>query len=271
LSFSCTQNTCCTISGRQRLVIHISSVAAVHHVIPHQMKRESDPDPASHELHNPYDRFKRASEELVERVVQKCNNDYDINSIDKSSDGIPCWTYTNLRLGAIFSDDPNCIQCSALALQARVGSYLTVPIDCNSSRNVACLLHVILKSCLPPQEKSCIAYSLRPFYYYTRPTLYQQPVPYGQFLVDYRRAHDIYWAIWIPVVMVQVFVKVFHVLSRYTGQWVPFVESVDYLLQVTVHEHSFDLTAISTDFPQLSQHEETIYECFRRRRQLLKA
>jgi hypothetical protein len=76
---------------------------------------------------------------------------------------------------------------------------------------------------------------------------------------------------WIPVPLVQCLVQAIHMLSKYNallfGQWqLPYVASIDYLLQVTVHEHSFDMTAIATDFPQLAQYEETIYECFRRRR-----
>jgi hypothetical protein len=88
---------------RRRLIIHISSVAAVDHVIAHKMRSvESHPDPPSYELQNPYDRFKRASEELVERLVEQCNNNN--NTHENNDRSIPCgrWTYTNLRLGAIF-------------------------------------------------------------------------------------------------------------------------------------------------------------------------
>jgi hypothetical protein len=261
---------------RRCRLLHISSVAAIHHVQEHKLVSICEKDPTSAELENPYDRFKRATEELVLSLAATANNSQSSSS---SSSSLPALMVTNVRLGAIFSDDKRCIQCNALHLQSPIGCYLTVPIDCNSSRNVACLIHLMLKS-----ESSSETLSWRPVYYYTRPTQYQQPVPYGSYLADYRRANNVFWAIWIPVWFVQGVVAFVHWLymaiivgkkssswRRLLEQWLYFdyLAHVDYLLQVTVKEHSFDLTAIQTDFPQIAQLEESIHDCFRRRRKML--
>ena len=249
---------------QQQRLVHISSVAAIHHVQEHVLRSETNAvDPSSDELDNPYDRFKRATEELVEEIMQQS----------------PHVMATSVRLGAIFSDDVHCIQCRALALQARVGCYLPTKIDCNSSRNVATLLHQLLcgvqsRTTTTATTSNPIDSRWRPVYYYTRPTRVRTPVPYGSYLADYRKAYDITWAaVWIPVIWVRWFVAAVQACSNaLTLPWLQRLDRflclshVNYLLQVTVHEHSFDLTAIQTDFPQLTALEESIQECFQRRR-----
>jgi hypothetical protein len=105
-------------------LLHISSAAALNHLEDQHMVSEDDPSRAgvrSIVLLAPYERFKRACKERVDAIVT--DTTYDLQA-------------TTLRLGAILSDDPGCIQCRALALQAGVGCYLPTNIDCNSSRNV---------------------------------------------------------------------------------------------------------------------------------------
>lgn len=237
-------------------ITHLSSIAAIGHIQPHCLRSETtENDPASTDLCYPYDRFKRKCEEIIERVAKSYRN-FQIQ-------------FTNIRSGAIFSaDDPGCIQCQALALQAYNGPLLPQRIDCNSSRNVASLVYLILQRTRPPQQKQeqQLPLKLRPVYYYTRPLHYHQPVPYGHFLQAYRQAYLIHWYINLPVWVVQGFVACFHGITNLLGPYVPYLESVDYLLQVTGNEHSFDMTAVQTDFPQLSILEETIEGCFQRRK-----
>ena len=225
--------------GRVRKFIHVSSIAVVGHLDGQQNQSERDPEPK--EVLQPYDRFKHESEKLVASLCS--------GSI----------SFTNIRLGAIFSDDPSCIQCCALGLQAYVGPYLPVPIDCNSGRNAATLIHAVLGK----QERK-----LRPVYYYTRPTQYQQPVPYGEYLKDFRQGNGIPFYCPLPIAVVHGFVALIHLLSVLIGSIIPYLQSVDYLLQVSRREHSFDLSAVKEDF---SFDEETIEECFRRRAKYLRS
>jgi hypothetical protein len=201
------------------------------------MERSDRKRVASSDLEAPYDRFKRACEEVIERLTI-----------------VPT---TNLRLSAIFSDDPRCIQCQALEIQSRIGSYLPQCIDCNSSRNVAAAIRLIL---VQQEQKQQLA----SYYYYTRPAQYLQPIPYGQYLVHYRRAYELWWYIWIPVWLVRAFVEAVHWITSWLQ--LPYLESVDYLLQVSYREHSFDCSDFVRDFPEIVNQEETIEACFRRRK-----
>jgi hypothetical protein len=235
------------------LVIHVSSIASIDHLNRQSLRSEtSEPDPPSSYLKYPYDWFKRRCEEEVIRVC--------------SSASVP---YTNLRLGAIFSDSRTCIQCGALQLQSLVGPYLTLPIDCNSSRNVCSLIHQILLLSSRRRRGRSSQNSLRPVYYYTRPLMLPRPVPYGEYLVSYREAYRLSsYALWIPNLSVKAFVSFFHLVTTLVGSFAPYLQSVDYLLQVTTTEHSFDNSAVAADFGQAIE-EESILECFERRRKLL--
>lgn len=243
-----------------RLIIHISSIAAVDHVQRQHVRSVREGSPRSHSLIQPYDRFKRASEELMEQLCTTTN-------------GVTPIRHTSLRLGAIFSDDPACIQCRALALQCFTGPYLATAIDCNSSRNAAHLIRMILQSSTAQPKE------LLPIYYYTRcVSRYPNPVPYGEYLKAYRRAYDLDWfPIFIPSGLVEwCVVRPLHwftrVIKAVTSRWhasVPFLESVDYLLQVTRDEHTFDMTETIHSFPGILGVEESMEECFRRRRKIL--
>jgi nucleoside-diphosphate-sugar epimerase len=221
-------------------VVHVSSVAAAGRLEEQRSRSERDADPPPTALRHPYDRFKRECEELVQGLCR-------LNAI----------AYTSLRFGAIFSDCRRCIQCSAMALQAYVGPCLPNPIDCNSSRNAANLLRAVMEN-----RRG----SLEPVYYYTRPLSLTKPVPYGDYLTAYRKACEIRHTLWMPVWTVRVFVLCFHLTAVLLGWMIPYLHAVDYLLLVTNSEHSFDCSTVRRDFPELVATEETIEDCFRRRR-----
>jgi hypothetical protein len=245
-------------------IVHISSIAAINHLEAQHMVSEGDPardGVRSIDLLAPYDRFKRACEERIDAIVT--DTSYDLQA-------------TTLRLGAIFSDDPSCIQCQALALQARVGCYLPTNIDCNSSRNVVTAIRLVLekqqeqKALSSSSTTSTSSHSRSRYYYYTRPVQFRHAIPYGRYLLDYRTAHNIKWAVWIPAWTVQCFVATVHwfALTR-IAKHVPYLESIDYLLQVSAQEHSFDCSRFAADFTELVSQEENFETCFRRRQRHL--
>jgi hypothetical protein len=146
--------------GSLRFVLHISSVAAVDHLRSQQFSSEDDEIPSLSEYTAPYDIFKQNCEDAISRICGEAK--------------IPT---CHLRLSAIFSDDLACIQCSALELQRRIGPYLALPIDCNSSANVSRAIQVILVGQSRNEPET-----IQSVYYYTRPLLLPRPVPYGYYL-----------------------------------------------------------------------------------------
>jgi len=213
-------------------VLHVSSIAAVDHLRRQVLLSEETEAPPSGDLVYPYDRFKRACEEMVD-------------AMDAES--------TNLRLGAIFTDSAQCIQCASLSLQSYTGPLLSTKIDCNSGRNSAMCIQALLTTDKP----------WKPVYYYTRAT--KDPVQYGEYLTAYRTAHGMRCFFNLPEIVVTVSVTLFHALTWTIGSWCPYLQSIDYLLQVTKEEHTFDCRLLDVSFQ-----EESIVECFRRRRQTLK-
>ena len=325
-----------------RLVVHISSIAAIDHIATQHLRSTAatttrtatnttttttttTTDPSYTELQYPYDRFKRQCEMMMEQLVQDINHNKHINNNNNNNNSTrdtgsivhsnhdhhhntyhPTTTtlvqYTSLRLGAIFSDSPDCIQCTALFLQFLFrGPYLPTHIDCNSSYNVSQFLHEILQRVSSPLPSSSSTTTitpsvLRPIYYYTRcVSQYPYPIPYGEFLLSYqkaafrsRRGSSILSRVvgWIPLFIPHVLVeygvvRLLHGLTtflqrlhRYSSTsrigipfLPPYLESIDYLLQVTLNEHTFDMKETIQDFPNLLHLEETMEECFRRRRQ----
>jgi hypothetical protein len=181
--------------GPPTLLLHISSIAAVHHVLPQVQRSVQQIDPPSTQLVEPYDYFKRACEELVESLATSCTS---ASSAFSSSPTTPNKNiqWTNVRLGAIFSDATTCIQCNALSLQWYTGGpYLPTRIDCISSRNACHLIHLILLKHVSSHQTSSSSTTttvepLLPVYYYTRcVSQYPQPVPYGEFLLAYCEAN----------------------------------------------------------------------------------
>jgi len=204
----------CRELGGLKFVLHLSSVAATDHLKSQHLWSETQPLTAISEYRFPYDVFKRRCEEEISDLCSK-------------HDVLCC----HLRLSALFSDDKECIQCSALDLQGRIGCYLPVAIDCNSSVNVSRAIDLLLARAEEPRVSNKA--SIRAIYYYTRPIHLTEPVPYGYYLQEFRRAYQIH-AIWIPVWVVNIFVSLFHCLAvwnRYFG--LPYIDAVDYLLQVS--------------------------------------
>ena len=109
----------CQHLPKLQFVLHISSVAAMDHLRTQQFVSEEAPFPPWQEYKASYDIFKRQCEETITQICSR-NNIF----------------YCHLRLSAIFSDDAACIQCRALNLQRRMGCYLPLAIDCNSSAKV---------------------------------------------------------------------------------------------------------------------------------------
>ena len=159
---------------------------------------------------------------------------------------------SNLRISAIFSDSPDCIQCGALQLQSLlVSCAMPQAIDCNSARNVASCVNAMLMTTGQPLE---------PIYYYTRCT--EQPVPYVTHLKDYQYAYNVRWVVWIPLAATVWFLRFFHLLASTV---LPSLQLLDYLLIVASQSHSFDNSLVHSqfEFPQ-----ESVAECFVRRRLL---
>ena len=228
-----------------QVILHISSVAAVDHTETQHNLSEVDTK-ANICLTYPYDIFKANCEGLVGQLAVK----YGI-------------AFCNLRLSAIFSDSTKCIQCSALHLQSVIGTYTPHAIDANSSRNVSCLIRLIL------QRFSKGTKNIYSVYYYTRP-LRDCIRPYGDYLKDYRKANGFEVYLDIPYSLVAALIWLVHALALFSvlSEYVPFLSSIDYLLQVSSREHSFDMSRLRRDFPDLSSREESIEECFRRRTQM---
>ena len=233
-------------------VLHLSSVAAVNHLQSQHYWSETQPLTDLSLYRFPYDIFKRRCEEEISEICQR-------NNVRNC----------HLRLSALFSDDPKCIQCCALDLQCRIGCYLRVAIDCNSSVNVSRAIDLLL---VRSEEAlgNCADTSIKTMYYYTRPLALRDPVPYGYYLQEFRRAHRLRYTVSIPQWVVTCFVSLFHWVAAWNCYFgLPYLDSVDYLLQVASREHSFDCTRFAEDFPEIQ--EESIHECFVRRNVVLKS
>ena len=232
-------------------VLHLSSVAAVNHLQSQHYRSETQPLTDLSLYRFPYDIFKRRCEEEISEICQR-------NNVRNC----------HLRLSALFSDDPKCIQCCALDLQCRIGCYLRVAIDCNSSVNVSRAIDLLLVR--SEALGNCADTSIKTMYYYTRPLALRDPVPYGYYLQEFRRAHRLRYTVSIPQGVVTCFVSLFHWVASWNCYFgLPYLDSADYLLQVASREHSFDCTLFAEDFPEI--HEESIHECFVRRNVVLKS
>ena len=224
-------------------VLHISSIAVADHVETQHMIRESDPLPPLEQIKSPYDRFKLESEHAVDRV---CSADSRVH------------VWTHLRLSGIFSNDPRCIQCSAIRNQALVSLKTPVAIDFNSSKNASHAMALVLQR----QMLRSGSYSGRHLFFYTRGTL--SPVPYWTHVADYRRANGIWYGLMLPGWIGEVAVPVMRAAMRAAGT--DLAGSLDYLMAVASHEHSADNSLFRSSFPEIARVEETILECFQRLR-----
>jgi hypothetical protein len=174
-------------------VVHISSVAVADHVVSQHNVSESAPLPALDAYHSDYDRFKRLSEVIVDDECTKANERAALSGETRMM------VWTHLRISGIFSNDPACIQCTAVRNQAYISAYSSTCIDFNSSANVSHAITLLVErivrvvtaqpaSADPSVPVECAAnpdgHRVQRVYYYTRATT--EPVPYGALVADYR-------------------------------------------------------------------------------------
>ena len=254
------------IKAGVRYILHISSVAACNHLESQVGVTEDSPCPPLHEYRGSYDRFKRCSEDII-----------------NAQSGL--YGAIHLRLSAVFSDSTSCVQCNAMAWQSRIGpATMPLRIDCNSGRNVAHAIRMLQQELLLLQhqrqqhiivndnddDKNPMAVVQSRVYYYTRPTIEPDNMTYGDYLRYYNLAYNVKFRIVIPFVIITYFTMAVHwIVWKTPLHRIGILVSLDYLLQVAFREHTFDCSRFSKDFPNFGQHEETIYECFARRRRLL--
>ena len=248
-------------------VLHVSSIAVADHVTPQRLVREDDPPPPLAQIRSPYDRFKLRSEQIVD----------DVCADERGR--IRVWTH--LRLSGIFSNDPACIQCTAIRRQALLTVAQRAAIDFNSSRNVSLAMARVLER----QRRSAAAaaaaaadggaaaavdgappYLGRQLFYYTRSVA--SPTPYWHHVADYRRANGIWYGLFLPAwVGERLVVPLLRAALRAVpaGTW-PLAGSLLYLLDVSSVEHNADNRRFRAAFPDLATEEESICEAFRRMR-----
>ena len=234
-------------------VLHISSIAVADHVVAQHLVREDDPVPPVEALSSPYDRFKLRCEQIVDA------------SCAANSDRIKVWTH--LRISGIFSNDPECIQCTAIRRQGLISVRSVSAIDFNSARNAANALALILErmhAATGPSNKTGRGFSGRQLFYYTRST--QEPVPYWHHVRDYRAATDMRYGLFLPAWVADVSVPRMRRLA--SGIGTPLGLSLDYLMAVASAEHSADNTRFHTAFPQMAAMEESVFDAFDRIRKL---
>ena len=147
-------------------VLHVSSVAVMNHTQPQHMLNEDAPLPPLSSYQSPYDVMKRTTEEIIAEACQKNN----LKSVQ-------------LRISGIFSNEigHNCIQMSAIRLQAYVGCYIRTPLDMNTGLNVCHAIRLLLERMEESPSSPMSRRSnddetdgprrIRPIYYYTRPTI----------------------------------------------------------------------------------------------------
>jgi hypothetical protein len=144
-------------------------------------------------------------------------------------------------------------------------------IDFNSSRNVSNAIALVIerqRAATAPAEAthacSASGYVGRQLFYYTRSE--PAPVPYWRHVQDYRRAHGVWYGIWLPAAFGErVIVPALRALLRWRAH-LPLASSLLYLLDVSSCEHNADNSLFRSAYPELASHEESIYEAFVRLR-----
>jgi hypothetical protein len=237
-----------------RVILHISSVAVADHVVAQHNASEDDALPALDAYHSEYDRFKRLSEELVDQTCEEVSA--------TAPPGARVW-WSHLRISGIFSNDEACIQCSAVRNQALVSCYSHTCIDFNSSHNVAHAI-VLLLSRMHQSATNDVASTAvlpqRTLYYYTRSTA--EPVPYGQHVADYRAAHGIWYGVFFPGWVFNVFVAIVRIVCSLVPTNLS--ASIAYLLAVATADHTFNNARFRTEFSDIGTREETVRDAFAR-------
>ena len=245
-------------------VLHISSIAVTDHVTAQHLVSEKDPVPPVEALSSPYDRFKLRCEHAIDETCAAHRA------------RIKVWC--QLRISGIFSNDRACLQCTAVRRQALLSHYSAAAIDFNSSRNVGHAIALLLermhasvrmhaasatrptgaKGALPGARDACSDFVGRQLFYYTRST--PDPAPYWHHVRDYRRAHGIFYGVFLPAGTAEAMIPSLRRLAQCIGT--PLAQSLDYLMAVATLEHSADNTKFRTAFPAIEAAEETIHEAF---------
>ena len=238
-----------------KTVMHVSSIAVADHVTPQHLISESEPTPPADALPSAYDRFKARSEAAVDGACA-------------GASGVRAWTH--LRISGIFSNDPRCIQCTAVRRQARLGLRQQEAIDFNSSRNVCHAIALVLGRHRTGGARGPRG---RAVFYYTRPA--GAPVPYWRHVDAYRRAHRVRIALWLPRWLADGTIRHARAAARVLGRVAAsrlgarlavchLARALEYLLAVASTEHTADNRAFRAAFPQIDEREETIEQAFER-------
>ena len=239
-------------------ILHISSIAVSDHIVAQHLVTEDDPVPPVNQLSSPYDRFKLRCEQIVDDFCPRRPRRIK--------------TWVHLRLSGLFSNDPACIQCTAVRRQWLLSVRSKAAIDFNSSKNSGRAIALLLErmhAATRPSSTSAVDFHGRQLFYYTRAT--PQPVPYWHHVRDYRRAHSVWYGLFLPGWLTDVTVPPFRKLMQLVGALcaaVPVIaalcKSLDYLMAVATAEHNADNTRFRTAFPAIEEMEETVEECFGR-------
>jgi hypothetical protein len=235
-----------------RSILHVSSVAAADHLAPQKNWSEADDEAVvATVVRAPYDTFKLQTEALIDRFVAQAN---------ASRKGACALRSVHLRVSALFSNNHReCIQVSALAMQARIAPRTTVSIDCNSSRNTAAALWLVLRRLWLLAEPALCARPLPPLasaYYYTRGTTSE--VPYHAFVSAYREARGITLCVFLPAFVATLMLWLVRVLAVLTGGRLGVVQNLLYLMRVASHDHTFDNTRFREHFPIGALEEDSV-------------
>ncbi len=215
---------------------------ARHDLSPQMNENENEALPPFESYEGPYDIYKRRSEDLI--------NEYIAEFPDTAN-------ATHLRISGILSN-PYCVQMGALTPQMYVGCRIGVKIDFNSSRNVSAAIRLLIDRFHQGLPCSSI-------YYYTRP-LSMKSFSYGDMVQQLRESHEILLGgLWLPVLVVQFFVALIHLISALFGWIFPVFNAWSYMAAVSQNNHTFSNKRFCTDFgADLTEVEENLKECFGR-------
>jgi hypothetical protein len=249
-------------TGSVRQLIHISSVAAANHLQPQvnhgeddnlELMAKGDKDLA------PYDRFKLQTEALISRTCTASSAPRDL-------------LHTNLRISGLLFEEGRCIVTQSFELQARLGVYIPSKVDMNPARNVSSAIRLILSKMEKLQRNHSATKRSAPrfpnLYYYTRPTLTKLPIPMYDITLVYQRVCEFQW--WqysfTPFWLYVAFIHTLCHLASLLGKLLPYLQATDYLLRVSLLDHSFNNTRFQQDFPEIGKMEISVEECFEERR-----
>lgn len=147
----------------------------------------------------------------------------------------------------------------------------------NPARNVCAAIRLILakmEQLMVDQEKQIdsvnkvVVPKLPERYYYTRPTHVTHPIFLYEVTYQYQKAYDLHWysCLFTPFCIYVAFIYILSQITGILGSILPYAHATDYLLRVSLLDHSFDNSRFLRDFPEIRKLEITVEECFRNRR-----